>query len=125
MDIVDIPHEVSEEVLEEQVLNIFDKRGKGESISPDHNESCHHISKTKKKTKKKRYSHYEILSTKRLPTSLAGQKRSGEIENGRLDLPESNKLFINRSLCPYYKLFWSRSKILQSFGKIHDFFYLC
>ena len=50
MDIVDIPHEVSEEVLEEQVLNIFDKRGKGESISPDHNESCHHISKTKKKT---------------------------------------------------------------------------
>ena len=52
MDIVDIPHEVSEEVLEEQVLNIFDKRGKGESISPDHNESCHHISKTKKKQKK-------------------------------------------------------------------------
>lgn len=50
MDIVDIPHEVSEEVLEEQVLNIFDKRGK--SISPDHNESCHQISKTKK-TKKK------------------------------------------------------------------------
>ena len=121
MDIVDIPHEVSEEVLEEQVLNIFDKRGK--SISPDHNESCHQISKTKK-TKKKRYSHYEILSTKRLPTSLAGQKRSGETENGRLDLPESNKLFINRSLCPYYKLFWSRSKTLQSFGKIH-FFYLC
>ena len=52
MDIVDIPHKVSKEVLEEQILNIFDKRGKGKSISPDHNESCHHISKTKKKQQK-------------------------------------------------------------------------
>ena len=43
LDIVGIPHEVSGEVLEEELLNIFDKIGC--SISPDHIESCHRISK--------------------------------------------------------------------------------
>ena len=43
LDIVGIPHEVSGEVLEEKVLNIFYKIGC--SISPDHIESCHRISK--------------------------------------------------------------------------------
>ena len=42
LDIVGIPREVSGEVLEETVLNIFDKIGC--SISPDHIESCHRIS---------------------------------------------------------------------------------
>ena len=43
LEIVDIPCEVSGEVLEEKVLNIFDKIGC--SISPNHIESCHCISK--------------------------------------------------------------------------------
>ena len=34
LDIVDIPHKVSEEVLEEEVLKIFEKLGC--DISPDH-----------------------------------------------------------------------------------------
>ena len=38
-----------------------------------------------------------------------------------LDLPGSGKLFINRSLCPYYKVLWSKSKKLQNLGKIHSF----
>ena len=43
LDIEGIPRKVSEEVLEEKVLNIFYKIGC--SISPDHIESCHLISK--------------------------------------------------------------------------------
>ena len=43
LDIVGIPREVSGEVLEETVLDIFDKIGC--KISPDHIESCHRISK--------------------------------------------------------------------------------
>ena len=34
----------------------------------------------------------------------------------------SGKLFINRSLCPYCKVLWSKSKKLQNLGKIHSFF---
>ena len=39
-----------------------------------------------------------------------------------VDLIGSNKLFINRSLCPYYKVLWSKSKKLHNLGKIHSFF---
>ena len=38
------------------------------------------------------------------------------------NLPGSGKLFINRSLCPYYKVLRSKSKKLQNLGKIHGFF---
>ena len=43
LDIVGIPREVIGEVLEETVLNIFDKLGC--IICPDHMEACHHTSK--------------------------------------------------------------------------------
>ena len=41
-----------------------------------------------------------------------------------IDLPGQNKLFINKSLCPYYKVIWAKSKKLHSLGKIHSFFIL-
>ena len=39
-----------------------------------------------------------------------------------VDLPGQNKLFINKNLCPYYKELWSKSKKLDSLGKISSFF---
>ena len=50
LDIVGIPREVSGEVLEETVLNIFDKIGC--IISPDHIESCNRISKMQRTVSK-------------------------------------------------------------------------
>ena len=38
------------------------------------------------------------------------------------DLPGSSKLFIDRSLCPYYKVLWSKSKKRNNLGKIRSFF---
>ena len=38
------------------------------------------------------------------------------------DLPEGTQIFVNQSLCPYYKLLWSKNKKLRSLGKIHSFF---
>ena len=39
-----------------------------------------------------------------------------------VDLLGQNKLFINKNLCPYYKVLWSKSKKLHSLGKINSFF---
>ena len=39
-----------------------------------------------------------------------------------VDLPEGTLVFVNQSLCPYYKSLWSKSKKLLSLGKIHSFF---
>ena len=41
-----------------------------------------------------------------------------------LGLPGQNKLFINKNLCPYYKVLWSKSKKLHSLGKINSFFFI-
>ena len=39
-----------------------------------------------------------------------------------VNLPGQSNLFINRSLCPYYKVLWSKSKKLHSLGKIFSFY---
>ena len=39
-----------------------------------------------------------------------------------VDLPEGTQVYINQSLCPYYKSFWSKSKKLRTLGNIHIFF---
>ena len=39
-----------------------------------------------------------------------------------LDLPQGTKIFVNQSLCPYYRILWSKTKRLQNMGKINDFF---
>ena len=41
-----------------------------------------------------------------------------------VDLPGQNKLFINKNLCPYYKVLCSKNKKLHSLGKIDSFFIL-
>ena len=38
-----------------------------------------------------------------------------------VDLPERTQMFVNQSLCPYYKSLWPKSKTLRSLGKIHSF----
>ena len=35
-----------------------------------------------------------------------------------IGLTGANKVFINHSLCPYYRVLWSKSKVLLNMGKI-------
>ena len=116
LGIVDIPREVSDEVLEEKVLNIFDKIGC--SISPDHIESCHRISKKIDAVIVKFSRRKDCQQVWQVKKDLQKMKMED------FDLPGSGKLFINRSLCPYYKVSLSKSKKLQNLGKIHSFLYL-
>ena len=116
LDIVGIPREVSGEVLEEKVLDIFDKIGC--NISPDNIESCHRISK-KRDTVIVKFSR-----RKDCQQVWQVKKNMQQMKMEDFDLPGSGKLFINRRLCPYYKVLCSKSKKLQNLGKIDSFFYL-
>ena len=42
-----------------------------------------------------------------------------------IDLPDQNKLSVNKSLCPHYKVIGGKSKNLHSLSKIHSFFISC
>ena len=108
-----IPREVSGEVLEEKVLNIFGKLGC--DISPDPIEACHRVGRANdtiiKFSRRKNCQH--VWNVKKDLKKLT-------LED--LELPGNSKLFINRSLCPYYKMLWSKSKKLHSLSKQHSFF---
>ena len=106
--------EVSREVLEKKVLNIFSKLVC--DICPDRIEACHCVARINdtvivKFSRRKDCQH--VWSVKKDLKKLT-------LED--LELPGNSKLFINRSLCPYYKMLWSKSKKLHSLSKIHSFF---
>ena len=87
-----ITHKVSGEVLEEEVLKIFEKLGS--DISPDHIEACHLVGRTTdtvivKLSKRKDYQ--QVWSVKKDLEKLTMED---------FELPVNNKFFINRSLCP-------------------------
>lgn len=53
---------------------------------------------------------------------LALKKDLLKIKMEYVDLPSQNKLFINNNFCSNYKALWSKSKKLQTLGKINSFF---
>ena len=114
LDIVGIPSEVGADVLEEKVLNIFGKLGC--DIPSERIEACHRISK--------KSSTVIVKFTKRKDCQQVWsvKKDLQKIKMEDVNLPGQNKLFINRSLCPYYKVLWSKSKKLHSLGKIFSFY---
>ena len=114
LDIVGIPHEVSEEVLEEKVLKIFGKLGC--DISPGRIEACHRVGRATVTVIVK------FFKRKDCQHVWSVRKDMKKLTMEDFELPGNNKLFINRSLCPYYKMLWFKSKKLHSLGKIHSFF---
>ena len=116
LDIVGIPCKVSGEVLEQKVLNIFEKLVC--DISLDRIEACHRVSRTNDTvivTFSRRKDCQHVWNVKKDLKKLT-------LED--LELPWNSKLFINRSLCLYYKMLWSKSKKLHSLSKIHSFLFL-
>ena len=109
-----IPREVSGEVLEEKILNIFGKLGC--DIPPGLIEACHCVGRTNDTliVKFSRWKDYQLV------WSIKKDLKKLTMED--LELPGNSKLFINRSLCPYYKMLRSKSKKLHSLSKIHIFF---
>ena len=56
-------------------------------------------------------------SFEQLKSDLARTKQNRQYN----DL-DNTKIFINQSLCPYYKLLWSKSKRLHAMKQIHSYY---
>ena len=114
LDIVGIPSEVEVDALEEKVLAIFEKLG---SNSPTERiEACHRISR--------KHPPVIVKSSRRKDCQQVWDVKRDlrKIKMEDIDLPGQNKLFINKSLCPYYNMIWAKSKKLHSLAKFHSFF---
>ena len=113
LKVAGIPESVKKNELEDKVLKILKEVG---CDSPSDNiEFCHRVGRHNKVIIKfsKRKDCQEIFSVK---------KDLSKLDMKEVDLPEGIQIFVNQSLCPYYKSLWLKSKKLRSLGKFHSFF---
>ena len=102
---------MDDNILEEKVIQVFEKVGC--NIDSSNIEACHCITKKNDRIIVKfswRKDCQRVLSVKK-------NLQKSKMEN--IGLTGGNKVFINHSLCPYYRVLWSKSKVLLNMGKIN------
>ena len=114
LEIAGIPQNIDHSQLEDKVIQVLNKVGS--SITSENVEACHRISSKNDRVIIKfsrRKDCQEVLSVK---------KDLKNLNMAEVGLPENTRLFVNPSLCSYYRVLWSKSKKLLSMGKINNFY---
>ena len=113
LEIVGIPGSIDNSVLEETVRGIFGKIGV--QVDERDIQACHRL-KEKDRTIVKFANRKDCLQILRVKKDLKS------LDPTELDFPESTKIYINESLCPYYRGIWNKCKKLRAIQKIHQFY---
>ena len=110
LEIVSIPRSVNDNSLEEKVIQVFEKVGC--NIDSSNIEECHCITKRNDRVIVK------FSRQKDCQQVLSVKKNLQKLKMEDIGLTGDNKVFINHSLCPYYRVLWSKSNVLlnQSIG---------
>ena len=111
LEIVGIPNSVGNSVLEETVRDVFKKIGV--EIDERDVQACHRL-KEKERTIVKFVNRKDCLQILRVKKDLKS------LDPTELDFPENTKIFINESLCPYYRGIWNKCKKLRAIQKMHQ-----
>ena len=96
LEVVGIPRSMDDNILEEKVIQVFEKIGC--NIDSSNTEACHRITKKNDRVIVKfsrRKDCQRVLSVKKNPQKL-------KMED--IGLTGNNKVFINHNLCLYYRL---------------------
>ena len=115
LEISGIPESIQDDDLEDCVTKIFNECDT--PVDPANIEACHRL-KSKARPKKviiklsKRKDVFNILQRK---------KKLKSVDITKVGLPQGSLVFINQSLCSYYKYLWSLCKRLHSKKLIHSF----
>ena len=113
LEIVGIPGSIDNSVLEETVRGIFGKIGV--QVDERDSQACHRL-KEKDRTVVKFANRKDCLKILRVKKDLKS------LDPTELDFLESTKIYINESLCPYYRGIWNKCKKLRAIQKIHQFY---
>ena len=111
LEVVGIPRSVDDNILEEKVIQVFEKVGC--NIDSSNIEVCHRISKKNDRVIAK------FSRRKDCQRVLSVKKNLQKLRMEDLGLTGDNKAFLNPSLRPYYRVLWSKSKVLLNMGKIN------
>ena len=119
IEISGIPQSIEQIDLERTVLKVFDKIDA--PVDPQNIEACHRL----KSDDNGRSNKVIVKFSKRKDMARIMNKKKF-LKNANLDgtgLPSSTSLFINPSLCSYYKYLWSKYKAVLS-GKLISSFWV-
>ena len=112
LEIVGIPESIRDCDLEDKSLEVF--KSIGVSLTPEKVHACHSIGRNGRVIIK-------LVNRKDVQAILVNKKKLKESDKSKIDLKANTKVFINESLCPYYKGIWSRCKKLLTLGEIDSF----
>ena len=112
LEITSIPDSVSNDDLEETTIKIFDKLDM--ATDPSNIEDCHWL--------KSNGSKKVIIKFARRKDANLIRKNKNKLKGMNLcSIGVNNPVFINDSLCSYYKMLWRKCKKLWSNKYIHAF----
>ena len=113
-EVMGIPSSVEHDQLEPILCRILHHIGV--NISGDKIEACHQLDENSEKTIVK------FSSRKDCEHKVGAKKDLKDLATTDLDLPARTKLYINDSLCLYYRVLWNEIKKLWSKKKIFSYF---
>ena len=113
LEVVGIPMSVRGNVLEQEVCDVFQEIGVDIC---DHDIQACHCLKDKDRTIVKFTNRKVCLRILRVKRQLKG------LDPAAVDLPEGTKIFVNESLCPYYRGIWNKCKKLRDKQKVHQYY---
>ena len=108
-----IPRQVGDKNLETKVLSIFQKIGC--TIDATFIDDCHRLGKNNVRVIGK------FSRRKNCKQIFKIKKDLRDLNMDDLDLPRNTKIYINQSLCPYYRILWSKAKRLQNIVSVDNF----
>ena len=102
VEVVGIPSQADGKHLEVKVLPIFQKVGW--TSVPEFIDDCHRLGKNNDRV--------IVKFTRRKDSKQVtqGNKDFNYLTTDNLDLPQGTELFVNQSLCLYYRILWSETK---------------
>ena len=113
MEVAGIPMSVRDNVLEQKVCYVIQEIGV--DICDRDIQACYRL-RDKDRTIVKFTNRKDCLPTLRVKRQLKG------LDPSVVDLPEKTKIFINESLCPYYRRIWNKCKKLREKLKVYQYY---
>ena len=116
MEVVGIPRQVDDNLLERKVLSVFVKVGC--TIDSGFIDDCHRLGKNSGRVIIK------FSRRKNRKQVFQAKKDLNDLNTDDLDLPRGTKTFLNQSLCRYYGMLRSKSNRLRGMCIINSFLFL-
>ena len=113
IEVIGIPSSIRDKDLESKVRNIFGEIGV--NVNERGIQACHRL-------REKDRAIVKFVNRKDCTNILRVKKDLKHLDPTKLSFTEGTKIFINESLCPYYRGIWNKCKKLRANQKLHQFY---